>query len=85
MIAVIATLDTHECFLTQEATRTGVCLWISTLKSCEKDIQFAARMRTPQNRGEVDREKYAEHIADMYMATYGLLHTKPTNVGYDIC
>ncbi|CAL1190706.1 unnamed protein product [Candida parapsilosis] len=34
-------------------------------------LQFAARMRTPQNRGEnVDREKYAEHMADVYMATY---------------
>ena len=47
-------------------------------------LQFAARMRTPQNRGEnVDREKYAEHMADVYMATYGLLHTKNTNVGND--
>ena len=47
-------------------------------------LKFAARMRTPQNRGEnVDREKYAEHMADVYMATYGLLHTRYTNVGND--
>ncbi|CAD1812249.1 unnamed protein product [Candida parapsilosis] len=47
-------------------------------------LQFAAKLRTPQNRGEnVDREKYAEHMADVYMATYGLLHTRNTNVGND--
>ncbi|RCK64018.1 Multidrug resistance protein CDR2 [Candida viswanathii] len=48
-------------------------------------LEFAARMRTPQNRGEgVDRETYAKHMASVYMATYGLSHTRNTNVGSDI-
>jgi ATP-binding cassette subfamily G (WHITE) protein 2 (PDR) len=47
-------------------------------------LEFAARMRTPQNRGPgVDRETYAKHMASVYMATYGLLHTRNTNVGND--
>ncbi|RCK64328.1 Multidrug resistance protein CDR2 [Candida viswanathii] len=47
-------------------------------------LEFAARMRTPQNRGEgVDRETYAKHMASVYMASYGLLHTRNTNVGND--
>ena len=40
-------------------------------------LEFAARLRTPQNRGEgIDRETYAKHMASVYMATYGLSHTK---------
>lgn len=47
-------------------------------------LDFAARMRTPQNRGDgVDREAYAQHMASVYMATYGLSHTRNTNVGND--
>ncbi|RLV95118.1 Multidrug resistance protein CDR1 [Spathaspora sp. JA1] len=47
-------------------------------------LEFAARMRTPQNRGiDVDRETYAKHMASVYMATYGLSHTRNTNVGND--
>nr|MCP8717853.1 ABC transporter permease [Asgard group archaeon] len=47
-------------------------------------LEFSAKMRTPQNRGEgVDRETYAKHMASVYMATYGLLHTRNTNVGND--
>ncbi|EGW32053.1 multidrug resistance protein [Spathaspora passalidarum NRRL Y-27907] len=47
-------------------------------------LEFAARMRTPQNRGlDVDRETYAKHMASVYMATYGLSHTRHTNVGND--
>lgn len=46
-------------------------------------LEFAARLRTPQNRGNVDRETYAKHMASVYMATYGLSHTRDTNVGND--
>ncbi|KAK6455694.1 multidrug resistance protein [Scheffersomyces xylosifermentans] len=47
-------------------------------------LEFAARLRTPQNRGMgVDRETYAKHMASVYMATYGLSHTRHTNVGND--
>ncbi|ODV77050.1 multidrug resistance protein [Suhomyces tanzawaensis NRRL Y-17324] len=47
-------------------------------------LEFAARLRTPQNRGpNVDREAYAKHMASVYMATYGLSHTRNTNVGND--
>ncbi|CAN3353253.1 pleiotropic ABC efflux transporter of multiple drugs Cdr1p [Diutina catenulata] len=47
-------------------------------------LDFAARMRTPQNRPEgVTREMYAKHMASVYMATYGLSHTRNTNVGND--
>lgn len=47
-------------------------------------LEFAARLRTPQNRGlGVDRETYAKHMASVYMATYGLSHTRNTNVGND--
>lgn len=47
-------------------------------------LEFAARMRTPANRGPgVDREEYAKHMASVYMATYGLSHTRNTNVGND--
>mmetsp|Transcript_5800 Transcript_5800/g.5746 ORF Transcript_5800/g.5746 Transcript_5800/m.5746 type:complete len:1502 (-) Transcript_5800:142-4647(-) len=46
-------------------------------------LEFAARMRTPQNRGNIDREAYAKHMASVYMATYGLSHTRNTNVGND--
>ncbi|KAK6201120.1 multidrug resistance protein [Scheffersomyces amazonensis] len=47
-------------------------------------LEFASRLRTPQNRGlGVDRETYAKHMASVYMATYGLSHTRNTNVGND--
>ncbi|CAH6720308.1 pleiotropic ABC efflux transporter of multiple drugs Cdr1p [[Candida] jaroonii] len=46
-------------------------------------LEFAARMRTPHNRGDVDRERYAKHLAAVYMATYGLSHTRYTKVGND--
>ncbi|CAK9439084.1 uncharacterized protein LODBEIA_P33080 [Lodderomyces beijingensis] len=47
-------------------------------------LDFAARLRTPQNRGDgVSREAYAKHLASVYMATYGLLHTRHTKVGND--
>ncbi|KAK6455944.1 multidrug resistance protein [Scheffersomyces xylosifermentans] len=45
-------------------------------------LEFASRLSTPQNRGDgVEREAYAKHIADVYMATYGLSHTRNTMVG----
>ena len=47
-------------------------------------LDFAARLRTPQNRPEgVTREEYAKHMALVYMATYGLSHTRNTCVGND--
>lgn len=46
-------------------------------------LEFAARMRTPKNRGPVSREEYAKHMASVYMATYGLSHTRNTKVGND--
>lgn len=46
-------------------------------------LEFAARLRTPQNRGNVSREDYAKHMAAVYMATYGLSHTRFTRVGND--
>ncbi|KAJ9093998.1 Multidrug resistance protein [Naganishia cerealis] len=46
-------------------------------------LEFAARLRTPHNRGDVDRETYAKHMASVYMAMYGLSHTRHTNVGND--
>ncbi|EGW34906.1 multidrug resistance protein CDR1 [Spathaspora passalidarum NRRL Y-27907] len=45
-------------------------------------LEFAARLRTPQNRGlGVDRETYAKHMASVYMATYGILRQRNTPVG----
>ncbi|CAI5757455.1 unnamed protein product [Candida verbasci] len=47
-------------------------------------LEFAAKFRTPQNRGEgIDRETFAKHMASVYMATYGLSHTRYTKVGSD--
>lgn len=46
-------------------------------------LEFAARLRTPQNRGNFDRETYAKHMASVYMATYGLSHTRNTKAGND--
>ena len=48
-------------------------------------LEFAARLRTPQNRGVgIDRETYAKLMADAYMATYGISHTRNTKVGNDL-
>ncbi|CAN3372721.1 hypothetical protein DIURU_004790 [Diutina rugosa] len=45
-------------------------------------LEFAARMRTPKNRGPgVNREEYASYMASVVMATFGLLHTRNTYVG----
>ncbi|EGW31336.1 drug resistance protein 1 [Spathaspora passalidarum NRRL Y-27907] len=45
-------------------------------------LEFAARLRTPQNRGlGIDRETYAKHMANVYMATYGILKQRDTPVG----
>lgn len=46
-------------------------------------LEFAAKMRTPQNRGEVSRLDHAKHMASVMMATYGLSHTRNTPVGND--
>ncbi|CEP24327.1 CDR4 [Cyberlindnera jadinii] len=62
----------------------------------ESDIHFphltvwqtlftAARFRTPQNRiPGVTRDDYAAAMTNVYMATYGLLHTKNTKVGSEL-
>ena len=50
----------------------------------EQTLNFAARLRVPQNRpANVSREEYADHIAAVYMATYGLSHARKTKVGND--
>ncbi|KAK9244771.1 ABC-2 type transporter-domain-containing protein [Lipomyces tetrasporus] len=47
-------------------------------------LYFAALARTPSNRIKgVSREKYAEHMRDVVMATLGLSHTINTKVGDD--
>lgn len=46
-------------------------------------LEFASRMNTPKNRGDVDRETYAKHLAAVYMAMFGLSHTRFTKVGND--
>nr|QFR37216.1 ABC transporter [Cyberlindnera americana] len=64
--------------------------------NAESDIHFphltvwqtlttAAKFRTPENRiPGVSREQYAEALTNVYMATYGLSHTKNTKVGSEI-
>lgn len=44
-------------------------------------LDFVSELKTPQNRGDVDRKTYSKHIADVIMATYGLSHTRNTRVG----
>ncbi|CCC70525.1 hypothetical protein NCAS_0F00410 [Naumovozyma castellii] len=44
-----------------------------------------ARLKTPSNRiKDVTREDYANHLTQVTMATYGLLHTRDTKVGDDL-
>ncbi|CDH14452.1 probable Pleiotropic ABC efflux transporter of multiple drugs [Zygosaccharomyces bailii ISA1307] len=44
-----------------------------------------ARLKTPSNRVPgVDRETWANHMADVAMATYGLSHTRNTRVGSEL-
>jgi ATP-binding cassette subfamily G (WHITE) protein 2 (PDR) len=64
--------------------------------SAESDIHFphltvwqtlniAAKLRTPRNRVPgVTREQYSQTLTDVYIATYGLSHTKNTKVGSDL-
>nr|QFR37219.1 ABC transporter [Cyberlindnera americana] len=64
--------------------------------NAESDIHFphltvgetlttAAKFRTPENRiPGVTREQYANTLTDIYMATYGLSHTKNTKVGSEL-
>nr|ACK99557.1 ATP binding cassette transporter Abc1p [Pichia kudriavzevii] len=50
--------------------------------SVGQTLEFAAKMRTPQNRFPgVSRNEYAKHMSEVYMATYGLSHTVNTKVG----
>lgn len=46
-------------------------------------LDFASRLRTPRNRGNISRETYARHMSSVYMAMYGLSHTRNTRVGDD--
>lgn len=47
-------------------------------------LKFAALARTPKNRlPGVTREQHAEHLRDVMMASFGLLHTVNTKVGDD--
>ncbi|KAF2092656.1 ABC drug exporter AbcA [Rhizodiscina lignyota] len=47
-------------------------------------LSFAARARAPQHiPGGVSRRQYAEHMRDVMMATFGILHTLDTPVGND--
>lgn len=47
-------------------------------------LEFAALMRTPQNRfGGITRGTYAKHLRDVVMAMYGITHTASTKVGND--
>ncbi|CEP24325.1 CDR4 [Cyberlindnera jadinii] len=64
--------------------------------NAESDIHFphltvwqtlytAAKFRTPQNRiPGISREDFAAAMTNVYMATYGLLHTKNTKVGSEL-
>lgn len=47
-------------------------------------LKFAALARTPQNRlPGVTRDQHAEHVRDVMMASFGLMHTMNTKVGDD--
>ncbi|SCU83633.1 LAMI_0C03972g1_1 [Lachancea mirantina] len=48
-------------------------------------LKTIALLSTPANRIEgMDRETYAKHVTEVYMATYGLSHTRNTKVGNDL-
>lgn len=47
-------------------------------------LYFAARARAPREiPGGVSKHTYAEHMRDVVMATYGILHTMDTKIGDD--
>lgn len=46
-------------------------------------LEFAARVRTPQNRLIESREEHAKHMAAVIMNIFGLTHTYNTKVGND--
>ena len=46
-------------------------------------LEFAARVRTPQNRSITSREEHAKHMAAVMMNIFGLSHTYNTKVGND--
>ncbi|OAL42986.1 ABC-2 type transporter [Pyrenochaeta sp. DS3sAY3a] len=47
-------------------------------------LYFAARARCPKNLPQnTSRREYAEHLRDVMMAMFGILHTKDTRVGDD--
>ena len=47
-------------------------------------LTFAARARAPKNiPGGMHKNSWADHLRDVVMATFGISHTKETNVGND--
>ncbi|KAL5347903.1 Multidrug resistance protein [Pseudogymnoascus australis] len=47
-------------------------------------LYFAARARAPREiPGGISKDIYAQHMRDVVMATFGILHTMDTNVGND--
>lgn len=51
----------------------------------QQTLEFAAKLRTPHNRDPgVSRDRYVQHMVDVFMATYGLLHTRNTKVGNEL-
>ncbi len=47
-------------------------------------LSFAARARAPKNiPGGVSKQEWADHLRDVFMATFGISHTKNTKVGND--
>ena len=52
--------------------------------SVDDTLTFAARARVPRNPpGGVDKNTYAAHMRDVFMAIFGISHTKNTRVGND--
>jgi ATP-binding cassette subfamily G (WHITE) protein 2 (PDR) len=52
--------------------------------SVNDTLTFAARARVPRNPpGGVSQHDYADHMRDVYMAIFGISHTKDTVVGND--
>lgn len=46
-------------------------------------LEFVAAMKTPRNRGDVERKVCAKRMASVIMAMYSLSHTRDTFVGDD--
>ena len=54
------------------------------MMSVADTLTFAARARAPKNiPGGISKNEWADHLRDVVMATFGISHTKNTNVGND--